>query len=523
MRVQAVIVAAFVALAAGAFLPRSWNATIDHVVTITTTICPRTCSETCTVPVVKTSTKTTTTTVTETIYVTITQNVTPTLPTPSSNPESDFVCAAPKSEGTALEFGTSLAPSAKSPITNTGNENNPSPPQSTRTVTVYPIPLSEYTTLVTSQSTGVVTLTLVDPPDLGDLEKKPVQQWSTVETASSIQASQTSNTPPAPLITTPPAISTTVISNPPKAYGSNGWNSTSSATATGQGTGTQAILGTANPESSTRSKLAITVLKKRQLGAMVTATIDGQVVSWANDWDGSAPSSTRSPLTLTSTTTTTQAIATPSSTPEKCGESGEFTIDFDGLPGFATGANSSSFPPIFNPYYHFFFSDGWSYGPPPAVPYPSISKPYIGIYVPSKHKENRGSPYAGLLDGGQFGAGPRSGLDTFWFDTYSAYFGCDNGSPNTPCEITVSAVKYSTTTKKEEPAGMRSFTLPSCPDYKNCALSKLDFGDSFRAISGLQFSATVAGEPVIWFVDDIEMNWYNNTCAAGLERLRHRR
>ncbi|OJD15629.1 hypothetical protein AJ78_04121 [Emergomyces pasteurianus Ep9510] len=480
--------------------------TNDQVVTITTTVSPKTCASPDNHPL--------TTTVTETVYITLTLYVSPVGPRTSSACKNGLACAASTRESKLTEetFVTYTKTASRSEtepaITNAGS-NDVSSQRSTLTMTVYPIPVSEYTTIVTSISTETISLPLTDVPWSTDFPVNPVPPPPSTKADLS-----TTSTPIASFIPT------TLSAVPSKPYGPSGWNFTNSATATAQGTGVQAVSGRFTPESSQPAVISIT---KRQVGAMVSATINGQIVSWINKWDGgalpSAPPSSGTPIIEINRT----AISTPSSIPTMCGESGEFTMDFDDLPRYSlSNNNTASFPPIFNPYNHLFFSDGWSYGPPPTEPYPPASNPHIGIYVPDKNKDNRGSPYAGLLSGGEFGAGPRSSLNTFWFDAYSAYFGCDNGSANTTCAVTVSAVRYSTKTNAEEAAETRKFTLPPCPGYKNCTLSPLDFGDSFRGISGLQFSASVQDKPVILFVDDIKMNWYNNTCAAGLERLRSR-
>ncbi|EEH08988.1 conserved hypothetical protein [Histoplasma capsulatum G186AR] len=549
MRVLAVIGVAFFALAAGARLPRSWSDTNEEAVTVTTTVLPKDCvstetstndqvvtitttipPQTCTSPEIRPSTRT----ITETVYITLTLFISPVRSTVSSNDELTTL------EETLVTYTTATSRfETKSTVTNASG-NDVSSQHSTFIVTLRPVPVSESTTIITSVSTEVVTFTspftLVDVPSSNDLPDKPPPPTIMTDSKSA-QASKISVTPPAPstlsTIAGAPSTSrlstrishpiitntTTVSAVPSKPYGPSGWNFTNPANGTAQTTGVQCVSGHPNPNCS---KPPIVSISKRQVGVMVTATINGQIVSWINRWDGGALSSP-TPSTQAPIIEITRTKSTPSSTPTKCGESGEFTMDFDDLPRYSPSDNDTApFPPIFNPHNHLFFSDGWSYGPPPTEPYPPTSNPHIGIYIPEKSKDNRGSPYAGLLAGGAFGAGPRSSLNTFWFDAYSANFGCDNGFSNTTCAVTVSAVRYSTLTKTEEAAGIRKFTLPPCPGYKGCTLSPLDFGDSFRGISGLQFSASVRNKSVILFVDDIKMNWYNNSCAAGLERLRSR-
>ncbi|PGH02916.1 hypothetical protein GX51_04372 [Blastomyces parvus] len=549
MRLQTVVGAGFVALAAGACLPRSWSDSNTQTVTVTTTVLPRICASaetttkdqavtiTTTVSPKPCDTKPVTITITSTIHVTLTLYVSPVTSTVS-----------PKGETRATEESFVTYTTATSRFeTNPAVPNDSSSEHSVLTVTVHPIPVSEATTTIKSTSTKVITFTVSDTLPLSGLPDKSMPPPPTTEAGSGAHATGISATSSTPIVissmspipstisttysepSTPPlstltlpttaVIPTTLSAIPSKPYGPSGWNSTNSVNATAQATGMQCISGAPNPRCSTPAIVSIT---QRQVGVMVTATINGQIVSWINNWNGgavSSPSSSTQAAVIEITRTTSE----PSSTPTSCGESGEFTMDFDNLPRFSpSDNNTASFPPIFNPYSHLFFSDGWSYGPPPTEPYPPTSNPHVGIYIPAKSEENDGSPYAGLLAPGEFGAGPRKSLDFFWFDVYSANFGCDNGSANTSCAVTVSAVRYSTQTKTEEAAGSRRFTIPPCPGYRNCRLFPLDFGDNFRGISGLKFSASVQDKPAIFFVDDIKMNWYNNTCAAGLERLRHR-
>jgi hypothetical protein len=57
-----------------------------------------------------------------------------------------------------------------------------------------------------------------------------------------------------------------------------------------------------------------------------------------------------------------------------------------------------------------------------------------------------------------------------------------------------------------------------CPALANCTLTPIPFGDRFVDLNAIQINVTVAGEPKIWFMDDLELGWFNNTCSAGLYR-----
>ncbi|KAK2738844.1 hypothetical protein FQN55_000400 [Onygenales sp. PD_40] len=515
MRVQVAIGAGLVAVAAAARLPRNWNATTGIIVRkfVTTTVS----KDVCTLPEPD-ATVTTVTTLTlppATVSVTVPQSSETIVPT--GNPEAPVEgCPAPEAGSNTQTIVSSEMPMASSETPSQIHQGTPSPSQrSTRTVTVSPVPLSEYTAMVTSTSTDFVTYTLDDVPS-------PLTQPGSVSQVPQTEpGSQVSEIPAPPTIITPSTLRSTT-------YRSTGWNATGFAPSTTE-------------DSPGPGTIIPSLVKKRQVGATVVATINGEVVSWINDYDGSdqfsdqtasAPSSHRStpglldPMATSSTSIkptsiTTGTISSRSSIPTKCGESGEFTFDFDDLPGLSAKNNdTASFPVIFNPHHHFYFSNGWSYGPPPTEPYRPLSKPHLGIYIPSSHPKDRGSPYAGLQPGGSFGAGPRAPNNVYWFDAYSAYFGCD--SPKKTCKVTVSAAKYSADIKKEKLFATRTFDVPPCAARKNCDLSAVDFGSAFRGISSIQFSAIVDDKPVMFFIGDIKMNWYNNTCAAGLERIRTR-
>lgn len=133
-----------------------------------------------------------------------------------------------------------------------------------------------------------------------------------------------------------------------------------------------------------------------------------------------------------------------------------------------------------------------------------------------------GSPYAGLLAGGSFGAGPRAYDDVFWFNAKSFYFGCNNGSNDGPCVITVTGSKYSPEVRAEYPSISKTFTIDACPDDEVCVLQQIELPEDMEGLSSLGFEVTVLDSPVTWYIDDVEMSWFNNTCFAGLKRLSSR-
>ncbi|KAK2763760.1 hypothetical protein FQN54_009377 [Arachnomyces sp. PD_36] len=226
---------------------------------------------------------------------------------------------------------------------------------------------------------------------------------------------------------------------------------------------------------------------------------------------------------ITSSTPTFTTSVQPA--PSVCGEHGNFTLNFDGLPSYSGGSNimNAPYPPIFNPYRHFYFSDGWGYLGERNSPLSPESSPHVAIYEPNENNsDDTGSPYAGLIPPGNFGAGPRAYDDAYWFNANSFYFGCSNGSNDGPCNLTVTGIRYSPMLKAEYPSLKKNFVIDACPDEAVCVLRRYQLPADMVGLTGLGFEATVLDSPVTWYVDDLELSWYNNTCLAGLKRVSSR-
>ena len=169
-------------------------------------------------------------------------------------------------------------------------------------------------------------------------------------------------------------------------------------------------------------------------------------------------------------------------------------------------------PPIFNPYRKLYWEEHFGYIAPPTDPFPPHSPPQLAVYQEAGLNINS-SPDAGLELVGEIGAGPRAADSAYWIDAYSAWLGCENIGPG-DCNIEVKGYAYGS----NESIFSQSFTQPPCPGLKNCSLALVEFGGGFTGLSGLQIIATVADEPVTWYMDDLYLGWSNNTCAAQLER-----
>ncbi|KAF2640368.1 hypothetical protein P280DRAFT_400849 [Massarina eburnea CBS 473.64] len=208
--------------------------------------------------------------------------------------------------------------------------------------------------------------------------------------------------------------------------------------------------------------------------------------------------------------------------PLTCGESGNFTLTFDDTPVSSDELNILPVTGLKNPYHHLFYANGFAYVPDKWEPYPAVSQPNVAMFLPIGSALLPNSAFAGTLLPGELGAGPRAPVDAYWFNAYSGFFGCAlNGI--TACTLRISGYRWDAATKKEVLAAEQNVTIPPCWGFINCKLTQVNFNGQFQALSGIQFNAFTEklNIPQIFMVDNLQLEWYNNTCSAGILRIGH--
>lgn len=208
--------------------------------------------------------------------------------------------------------------------------------------------------------------------------------------------------------------------------------------------------------------------------------------------------------------------------PTSCGESGNFTLNFDDTV-VGPGEEVLHVNGLKNPYHHLFYANGYTDVPDRWIPYPAISQPNVAMFLPLAGMLMPNQPFVGSLLPGEVGAGPRASVSAYWFNAYSGYFGCAL-SGVTPCVLRISGYRYDAALQEEVLVVEQNATLSACWGYINCRLTQVVFNDAFRALSGIQFNAYTAGLgiPQVHMMDDLQMEWYNNSCSAGILRIGHR-
>jgi hypothetical protein len=178
-------------------------------------------------------------------------------------------------------------------------------------------------------------------------------------------------------------------------------------------------------------------------------------------------------------------------------------------------------PPIQNPYDYFEWSNGWGYVPPPNEPFPPQSGDRLAVWDPTVNNDTvLGSKNAADIPPGGIEA-LKNSSNHYWFTANSAYVGCDNQDPSQVCDFVATAYQWDDNSQSNQVVATQHFHIPACPGFVQCELTQVNFNYLFYKLSMVQFYAALAGKFSKFYMDSIDMNWYNNTCEAGLARISH--
>lgn len=187
---------------------------------------------------------------------------------------------------------------------------------------------------------------------------------------------------------------------------------------------------------------------------------------------------------------------------------------FDDLPVISASAEVVNRPLIVNPYRKLFFEEGhFDYVSLPRDPFPPVSPPQLAVYRTNLQVNFDGSSEVDVELVGEIGAGPRSSDSAYWTDAFSLWLGCENVGPS-DCVITIDGYDIDHSTR----VASTTVTQPPCPGLADCKLALIELPDSFRNLIGIQILATVDLKLTTYYIDDVNLGWSNNTCAAQEKR-----
>jgi hypothetical protein len=223
--------------------------------------------------------------------------------------------------------------------------------------------------------------------------------------------------------------------------------------------------------------------------------------------------------------TASKTSASTSVSPTACGEHGDFVLNFDDLPSFSADDDVTQAPPIFSPYHHLTFSNGYVHAPASKQPFTPHSGDQLAVFLaPSNSTNDTNWHQTGMsavvprTEPGEISDGPYDGLPAFWFNAQGAWLGCDNDGPE-PCVFNVTGSTWDSKLGDDVETHNTQIELPACPNFKDCKLQHVDFPDNFRGLSGIQIQAFANNKPVMFFMDDLALSWYDNSCEAGMQRM----
>ena len=200
------------------------------------------------------------------------------------------------------------------------------------------------------------------------------------------------------------------------------------------------------------------------------------------------------------------------------------SLQFDDIPPLAinnaTDPNTVQPMPVFNPYHQFDFSDGFTVVPPPTDPYLPSSKPLLLEFIPNfsfNGTSQQSGPntaeggYSGQISDGDGGA-----TGCFAFNMYGASLGCDSTGPN--CDFTFTGYREDPVTQNITQVTSQDYAIPACPALSNCSLVPISLEGTFQNLVYVRINVTVQSQPKIWWMDDLNLGWFNNSCTTGLCR-----
>lgn len=176
--------------------------------------------------------------------------------------------------------------------------------------------------------------------------------------------------------------------------------------------------------------------------------------------------------------------------------------------------------PVFSPYHKFDFSDGFVVVPPPTDPYLPSSPALLAEFMPNFNlttsNPTSGPNSAQYGWSGDIGNADHGATGCFGFNVYGASLGCASTGPD--CVFSFTGYKYSNTVGPATPITSSTARIRACPAQKDCQLSPINLDPTFRGLDTIRINVTVAGQPKMWWMDDLRMGWTNNSCSAGLCR-----
>jgi hypothetical protein len=109
-------------------------------------------------------------------------------------------------------------------------------------------------------------------------------------------------------------------------------------------------------------------------------------------------------------------------------------------------------------------------------------------------------------------------LGCFSFNVYGMSLGCP--STDADCDWYFTGLRYNAATQTDDVIVEQFASTTSCPSQTNCPLVPVGLDILFTNLTQIQITGLINGAPMdIWWMDDLELGWTDNSCDAGLCRI----
>jgi hypothetical protein len=132
--------------------------------------------------------------------------------------------------------------------------------------------------------------------------------------------------------------------------------------------------------------------------------------------------------------------------------------------------------------------------------------------------------FAGPADTAEIGVGPNFLNPCHRFDLYKMHLGCATEKPEDWCEFEVSAYTHVEGSLHEESKAWRETKrVPGCANFSqgNCPLAPVEFV-GFTNMTSVLITLHVGLELRVWWADDMQVGWTDNSCEASMCRAQTR-
>lgn len=167
------------------------------------------------------------------------------------------------------------------------------------------------------------------------------------------------------------------------------------------------------------------------------------------------------------------------------------------------------------PYRRFYYSGGFTVTSAPEALFRPSSGNLMLQFTPSSMSNASKSVLP--LDTADISVGPQKLSNCFSFNFTKVSLGCDSRAA--PCSFTLAGFAYDRVKLQTVEVISHIFSVPACTGMEKCNLATIKVS-GFDNLTSITIKAEVNGKSTVWWADDFNFNWFDDTCESGICRSR---